>query len=115
MPRHAQWLCGGHGTRSGCLEATVRAVEARRLPLLWRPRHAQWGHAGASAVEDTARAGEACRRSVCAGYGTRTLQPLIPPSLSSFKLYHSEHHRYQGKTGIDADVPTPLQTLFSPV
>ena len=66
-------------------------------------------------MKDTARAVEACRRSFCAGYGTRTLQPLTPPSLSSFKLYHSEHHRYQGKMGIYADVPTPLQTLFSPV
>ena len=71
---------------------------------------------GASAGEDTARAVEACRRSFCAGYGTRTLHPLIPPSLNTFKQYHSEHYYryYQGKTGIDA-VPTPLQTLFSPV
>ena len=38
--------------------------------------------------------------------------PPPPPSHSSFKRYHSEHHRYQGETGIDVDVPTPTETLL---
>ena len=28
------------------------------------------------------------------------------PLLSSFKRYHQDHHKYQGETGVDADVPS---------
>mmetsp|Transcript_25709 Transcript_25709/g.37923 ORF Transcript_25709/g.37923 Transcript_25709/m.37923 type:complete len:355 (-) Transcript_25709:261-1325(-) len=38
--------------------------------------------------------------------------PLTVPFSVTFKVYHMEHHRYQGEDGIDADVPTPTEGRF---
>lgn len=35
--------------------------------------------------------------------------PIVFPYAMSFKIYHAMHHREQGRTGIDTDLPTPIE------
>jgi len=38
--------------------------------------------------------------------------PTCIPYAMSFKVYHMEHHRYQGWDGVDADIPLPGEAAF---
>lgn len=38
--------------------------------------------------------------------------PFGVPAFASFKRYHMEHHKYQGETGVDTDVPTEMEGRF---
>ena len=35
--------------------------------------------------------------------------PIVFPYAMSFKIYHNMHHVYQGKVGLDVDIPTPRE------
>jgi len=49
-------------------------------------------------------------------YGMFMNLPIGLPYSTKFKLYHIEHHKYQGIDGIDTDLPTQLELkLFSNV
>lgn len=36
--------------------------------------------------------------------------PTCFPSSATFRRHHLEHHTYQGVDGIDADIPTEIET-----
>tara|TARA_Y100001972_G_scaffold129198_1_gene195111 strand:+ start:2334 stop:3257 length:924 start_codon:yes stop_codon:yes gene_type:complete len=38
--------------------------------------------------------------------------PLVFPYAMAFRIYHGEHHWYQGKDGIDTDIPTEKEALL---
>jgi sphingolipid delta-4 desaturase len=35
--------------------------------------------------------------------------PIVFPYAMSFKIYHGMHHKFQGKDGLDVDLPTPFE------